>query len=58
MNQQNLYLNYSYCSIAALGSNTGMGFCLTNDFLMSQNGEAFVWILDLYKNSGCCHYAN
>ena len=57
VNQQNLYLNSSY-SIVALGSNTGMGFRLTNDFLMSQNGEAFVWILDLYKNSGCCHYAN
>ena len=42
----------------ALGSNTGMGFRLTNDLVMSHNGEAFVWILDLYKNSGFFHYAN
>ena len=34
-----------------LGSNTRMGFRLTNDFVMIHNGEAFVWILDLYKNS-------
>ena len=44
--------------IAALGSNTGMGFRLTNDFVVIYNGETFVWILDLYKNSGCFHYAN
>ena len=36
----------------------GMGFHLTNDFVMIHNGEAFVWILGLYKNSGCFHYAN
>ena len=35
-----------------------MGFRLTNDFIMSQNGEAFIWILDLYKKCGCFHYAN
>ena len=41
----------------ALGSNTGMGFHLTNDFVTIHNYEAFVWILDFYKNSGCFHYA-
>ena len=36
----NLLLSYhSYCSIVALGSNTGMGFLRTNDLQLAQIGE-------------------